>query len=93
MNKNKSRNRSFQPSAAGKGDADRTSDVEAFRSNYDEIDWGPRRAYLPLKPGKLIPVLYIREQVNKAVDESNKRFEHYTKEERAEFRKRAKESQ
>lgn len=31
---------SFQPAGAGKGDADRTSDVEAFRTNYDEIDWG-----------------------------------------------------
>jgi hypothetical protein len=23
----------------GKGDADRTDNVEAFRANYDEIDW------------------------------------------------------
>lgn len=32
--------RSFQPSGAGKGDADRTTDKEAFDRNYDEIDWG-----------------------------------------------------
>lgn len=31
---------SFQPGGAGKGDADRTSDVESFRANYDEINWG-----------------------------------------------------
>lgn len=34
------RNRSFQSSAAGKGYQDRTTDSEAFRSNYDEINWG-----------------------------------------------------
>lgn len=33
---------SFQPAGAGKGDADRTTNVEAFRTNYDEIDWGRR---------------------------------------------------
>lgn len=31
--------RSFQPSAAGKGDGDRTTDVDAYRANYDAIDW------------------------------------------------------
>lgn len=35
--------RSFQPSAAGKGDGDRTSDVDAYRANYDEIDWGKHK--------------------------------------------------
>lgn len=32
--------RSFQSSGNGKGDADRTTDKEAFDRNYDEIDWG-----------------------------------------------------
>lgn len=31
--------RSFQPGSAGKGDGDRTADVDAYRANYDEIDW------------------------------------------------------
>lgn len=31
--------RSFQPSAAGKGAQDRTTDKEAFDRNYDAIDW------------------------------------------------------
>jgi hypothetical protein len=30
---------SSQPGVNGKGDADRTTDNERYRSNYDEIDW------------------------------------------------------
>lgn len=37
--------RSFQPGSAGKGDADRTTDKEAFDRGYDAIDWGrPKQA-------------------------------------------------
>lgn len=43
----KRRDRSFN--ANGKGDADRTSDVEAFRRNYDQIDWGPQYKQLQFK--------------------------------------------
>lgn len=35
--------RSFQPSAAGKGDADRTADVEAYRRNFDLICWSSQK--------------------------------------------------
>lgn len=48
--------RSFQPSAAGKGDQDRTTDVDAYRANYDEIDWGPGKRPKP----RLI--IYYREK-------------------------------
>lgn len=44
MNKKSiSRNKSFQPSGAGKGDGDRTSDADSYRANYDSIDWGHER--------------------------------------------------
>lgn len=46
--------KSFQPSTAGKGDNDRTSNPEVYRLNYDQIDWGHERelknAYSPRIP-------------------------------------------
>lgn len=48
--------RSFQPSGAGKGDADRTTDKEAFDRNYDEINWGPGK-----RPKHRV-IIYYREE-------------------------------
>lgn len=48
--------RSFQPSSAGKGDGDRTTDVDAYRANYDEINWGHG------KRPKFRPIIHIREK-------------------------------
>lgn len=36
---------SFQPGGAGKGDADRTTDVQSFRANYDNINWHSIRTF------------------------------------------------
>lgn len=38
--------RSFQPSSAGKGHQSRIDDMESFRRNFDEIDWGPGKRIL-----------------------------------------------
>lgn len=36
-------NRDVVNHGAGKGDKTRVTDVQAYRANFDEIDWGPRR--------------------------------------------------
>lgn len=47
MRKQKPRDRSFQPSGAGKGCADRTSDDVAYRENFDAINWNrPVKVFL-----------------------------------------------
>lgn len=35
--------RSFQPSAAGKGHQSRVDDVDSYRRNWDLIDWSPKK--------------------------------------------------
>lgn len=61
MRKPKGRNRTFQSHGAGKGCADRTSDDVAYRRNFDDINWGHiARAYKPVHPQKLVPVLYVK---------------------------------
>lgn len=41
--------RDFGTEGAGKGDSDRTTDRDAYASNYSEIDWSP-------KAPKFVPV-------------------------------------
>lgn len=47
MRKPKPRDRSFQPSGAGKGCADRTTDDAAYRKNFDRIKWSNKRWVTP----------------------------------------------
>lgn len=42
MRKPTKRDRSFQPSAAGKGDSDRTTNAGEYRRNFDLIKWTKR---------------------------------------------------
>lgn len=47
MRKPKPRDRSFQPSGAGKGCADRTTNDSAYRENWDNIDWNRPAEKIP----------------------------------------------
>lgn len=47
MRKPKSRNRSFQSHGAGKGSADRTTDDQAYRRNFDAIKWSNKNWVSP----------------------------------------------
>jgi hypothetical protein len=47
MSKARRGDKSFQPSGAGKGDADRTTDREAYSRGYNQIDWGRKQPVAP----------------------------------------------
>jgi hypothetical protein len=61
MNKRNSRDLFPSHNVAGKGDKDRTSNLTAFKRNYDEIDWGSHRKK---------KILFLDALVNTVVDAS-----------------------
>lgn len=64
MKNRKSNSRNFGLSTgAGKGDKSRITDIAAYRRNFDEINWGPRRvtvAYSESEKKYVVPIIYKR---------------------------------
>lgn len=58
MSKARRGDKSFQHSSAGKGDADRTSDRDAYSRGYDAIDWGRPTLPVPECPAAITREYY-----------------------------------